>query len=35
MYATSGHGMRKAGRLYVGDHPIEDLYAVSSACEGL
>jgi hypothetical protein len=35
VYATSGHGMRKAGRLYVGDHPIEDLYAVSSACEGL
>jgi hypothetical protein len=35
VYATSGHGMRKAGRLYVGDHPIEELYAVSSACEGL
>ena len=35
VYATSGHGMRRAGRLYVGDHPIEELYAVSSACEGL
>ena len=35
VYATSGHGMRRAGRLYIGDHPIDELYAVSNACEGL
>ena len=35
VYATSGHGMKRAGRLYFGDHSIDDLYAVSTACEGL
>lgn len=34
VYATSGHGMRRAGRLYIGDHSIDELYAVSKACEG-
>ena len=35
VYATSGHGMKRAGRLYIGDHSIEELYAVSTTCEGL
>jgi len=35
VYATSGHGMKRAGRLYMGDHSIDELYAVSAACEGL
>jgi hypothetical protein len=34
VYATSGHGMKRAGRLYMGDHSIDELYAVSAACEG-